>query len=1115
MTYYFSADGTHVEGPVGVEELRALIDAGGIGRETPVCADGGETWQALAVTLPQLFTVGRRPSPPSRSLATSVTRAEVGSQIGGRDVTRAEANESLSLPPAAIPGTGSTFAGYRLLRALRVVSGEAELWEAEYQGERRVLKIYHRGVRPKAEVVELMQSLEPEHVVRIYETGEVDGRFYEVQELIEHGSLADLTKVGGVAEGKAREILRELAAALEHLHGRKPAIMHRDIKPANVLVRSLEPLNLVLTDFGIASAAELSQHMTSVSRTAAYAAPEALQGTVSKASDWWSVGVMLAELVTGRHPYAGLDEHAINFQIVTRGVPILAEVPERWRPLLQGLLTRDPAKRWGLVEVRQWLEGATNIPVHVEAPLTPAGAGATATHRPYKFGGKEYYEAAALGEALAKQWDEAVKHLGRGYIAKWVEEEIRDASLASALADVVEDKQLDPEQRLAVALLAMAPQLPLTWRGDLITREWTQLNAPQAKRLLNSNVPQWLERLRSECWLSDLDRFWQVERNALRQLIEPAINDFDFELGEELLLRGEEALLAEASRQAAGYGGSKNATIDRLLIEPEWNKVETVAFLACRRELLLPVEEVRRRKQCRSSFAHLVCVSTENDPAAKNACEFGCAILFQGEAQPTFSVASDELTARLAQQRGNRAPECNLTSEQQELLAFAEGDYLIIRGARPGGESARIELRETASGNTITLRSSCRDHLFPYQAGESVRISFCVGGIEPRQIATWAPVAIFGSPNRSVICLEPLGFAARVGRANQEAEPPGGRFEGTRPRDTTCIRTRHHGVIARWLKQDRDPVQTDEPLLELQTDMETVKILAQRAGVLRVAKSEGETVYVSEEVGRIAEGAGAQAEQHGAGPTAENSAPEQWLPACVDSPPPPTLPPVLTGPNIEDPAPPKVIDPLGFLPFSYLPWICAAVAAFVLIFPVRVWFACEASVAFSFLFLVGLFSWGSWIAAERQRPGWAIVSLCVALVYFVMSFVGYLPDQPCSTPRFFWFLVPGGALSVGLLVATLRHREHLKAAKAELERFTREKAEVERKRLEATREFERTRAEQECEFAVKHAAWQEEAAARRAEARALVARMRASLPEQLAGKAEPSARTNNDGHRGG
>ena len=207
---------------------------------------------------------------------------------------------------------------------------------------------------------------------------------------------------------------------------------------------------------------------------------------------------MLAELVTGRHPYAGLDEHAINFQIVTRGVPILAEVPERWRPLLQGLLTRDPAKRWGLVEVRQWLEGATNIPVHVEAPLTPAGAGATATHRPYKFGGKEYYEAAALGEALAKQWDEAVKHLGRGYIAKWVEEEIRDASLASALADVVEDKQLDPEQRLAVALLAMAPQLPLTWRGDLITREWTQLNAPQAKRLLNSNVPQWLERLRSE-----------------------------------------------------------------------------------------------------------------------------------------------------------------------------------------------------------------------------------------------------------------------------------------------------------------------------------------------------------------------------------------------------------------------------------------------------------------------------------------------------------------------------------------------------------------------------------------------------------------------------------------
>ena len=604
MSYYFSTDGEQVEGPVSVEELRALIRAGRIGRETQVCAESSETWQPLAVALPQLFTKGTPPPPPGRrsgdtgvasgglsASSEAVTRAEIHAPVAGAEITRPDVNQSASYPPAAILGSGGTFAGYALLRPLRVVSGEAELWEAERQGERRVLKIYHRGLRPKPEVVELMWSLEPEHVVRVYETGEVGGRFYEVQEFIEHGSLADLTKLGGVAEGKAREILRELAAALEHLHGRKPAILHRDIKPSNVLVRSLEPLNLVLTDFGIASAAELSLHRTTVSRTAGYAAPEALQGTVSKASDWWAVGVMLVELLTGRHPYAGLDEHAINYQIVTRGVAIPPDVPERWRAVLQGLLTRDQANRWGSSEVQRWLAGNTNVPVAIETP-----AGVAATHRPYKFGGKEYYEAAALAEALAQQWDEAVKHLGRGYIAKWVEEELRDASLASSLADVAEDQELDAEPRLAVSLLAIAPQLPLTWRGTVVTPEWVQAEAAQGKRLLESSVPEWLERLRSERWLSELKRRWQAEREALGQLMDPA-KDFDEEFGETLLLRDDGVVLAEASRQRAAYVGSKNATIDSLLKAPAWNKLEAVAFLTCRRELLRTFEQARENPQ--------------------------------------------------------------------------------------------------------------------------------------------------------------------------------------------------------------------------------------------------------------------------------------------------------------------------------------------------------------------------------------------------------------------------------------------------------------------------------------------------------------------------------------
>src|SRR5574337_1414069 len=61
------------------------------------------------------------------------------------------------------------------------------------------------------------------------------------------------------------------------------------------------------------------------------------------------------------------------------------------------------------------------------------------------------------------------------------------------------------------------------------------------------------------------------------------------------------------------------------------------------------------------------------------------------------------------------------------------------------------------------------------------------------------------------------------------------------------------GVIVRWIKQDGDTVQTDEPLLELETDKASVEIPAERGGVLHVLKAQGETVHVGDVVARIDE----------------------------------------------------------------------------------------------------------------------------------------------------------------------------------------------------------------------------------------------------------------------
>src|SRR5207247_484187 len=193
--------------------------------------------------------------------------------------------------------------------------------------------------------LEALRGLRREHVVEIVEAGEQDGRSYEIQEFVSNGSLADVIQRGAVPENLARDILSELTDSLAHLHAAR--VLHRDIKPSNILVRSLAPVDLILTDFGISSLSDGALHLTNVNRTAAYGAPEALTGVLATASDWWSVGVIVIELLSGGHPFAGLSEHAVNFQLVSKGISVPQAIALSSRPLVKGLLTRAHVMRLG------------------------------------------------------------------------------------------------------------------------------------------------------------------------------------------------------------------------------------------------------------------------------------------------------------------------------------------------------------------------------------------------------------------------------------------------------------------------------------------------------------------------------------------------------------------------------------------------------------------------------------------------------------------------------------------------------------------------------------------------------------------------------------------------
>src|SRR5437868_3284931 len=201
------------------------------------------------------------------------------------------AESHLEVPAARMhPAVGEFIQGFEIVGLASDQGAESDLYLVRNpDGQKCVLKLYRAGLQPATAVKEM--HLHHPRIASSLLAGTWNGRPYEIAPFFERGSLAHLIQRDGPLKlSNAELVLRQVVEGLAALH--RAGIQHRDLKPSNILIESETPLEIVLADFGSSALATMTL-LTQVRTTLAYAAPETLTGMYSRASDYWSLGIIL------------------------------------------------------------------------------------------------------------------------------------------------------------------------------------------------------------------------------------------------------------------------------------------------------------------------------------------------------------------------------------------------------------------------------------------------------------------------------------------------------------------------------------------------------------------------------------------------------------------------------------------------------------------------------------------------------------------------------------------------------------------------------------------------------------------------------------------------------